>query len=705
MMQLQRASSDTEKVKILNSISFTFRTNDFEMALKFANQALALAEKAAYEKGESKAINNIGLAYFYHSQIDTAIVYYARALQVARVAHDSDNMATSYNSLGNAYKALSNLPLAGEYFRHALETWEALHDSSGISLVYLNLGSLYNRMGNYTLATEFYLKCIDIQKKQNDISNLARAMNGLGTCYLTQKNYDRAIEHFTDAIELFRKIDDKAGYVITTINVGNCYFYQGKYALARTYYERALKQRLEMRNENGTAECYMDIGTCFMKEGDYGKAEDDLDKAYAIYSHSGTDNDMSILSMNMAELYSKTNRSARAREFLAKGMDYVRKTGSANEIMNSMIDAANIYSNLGDYKNAWEVERRYIQMRDSLFNQSTAQTITQMQSAFDLRSKENELELTNRKVELQGEKINKQQLLLYLLALASLLFVLLVFFIYRGYKRSRSANLELQKAYHIIEEKNKAITDSLDYAQKIQEAILPLTRDLANVFPAGFGLYGPKDVVSGDFYWFAELDGKFLLAAADCTGHGVPGAFMSMLGSDKLTHAVREKKLTRPGEILSYLNQSVKHTLKQNESGSELRDGMDIALCCFDLKGKKMEFAGANRPLYHVRKGKLTEYRPTKASIGGFTGDDQQYENQVIDIEKEDMIYIFTDGYADQFGGPEGKKFMTKNLKELIVEVSVHHPREQEKIFVEHFKKWKGEREQVDDLLLIGVRV
>ncbi|HEY6159656.1 MAG TPA: tetratricopeptide repeat protein, partial [Bacteroidia bacterium] len=655
--------------------------------------------------GEAKAINNIGLAYFYHSQIDTAIVYYARALQVARLAHDSDNMASGYNSLGNAYKALSNLPLAGEYFRHALETWEALHDSSGISLVYLNLGSLYNKMGNYTLATEFYLKCIEIQKKQNDLSNLARAMNGLGTCYLTQKNYDKAIEYFTQAIELFKKIDDKAGYVITTINVGNCYFYQGRYATARTFYERGLKLRLQMRNENGMAECFTDIGTAYMKEGDYGNAEDYLNKAYAIFSKTGTDNELSMLTMNMSELYSKTNRTGKAKEYLARGMDYVRKTGSASEIMNSLIDAANIYSNLGDYKNAWAMEHRYIQMRDSLFNLSTAQTITQMQSAFDLRNKENELELTNRKVELQGEKINKQQWLLYLLTLASLLFVLLVFFIYRGYKRSRSANQELKKAYHIIEEKNKAITDSLDYAQKIQQAILPLTRDLANVFPAGFGLYGPKDVVSGDFYWFAELDEKFLLAAADCTGHGVPGAFMSMLGSDKLTHAVREKNLTRPGEILSYLNRSVKHTLKQNESDSELRDGMDIALCCFDFKGKKMEFAGANRPLFHVRKGKLTEYRPTKASIGGFTGDEQAYENHVIDIEKDDMVYIFTDGYADQFGGPEGKKFMTKNLKELIVEVSVHHPREQEKIFVDHFKKWKGDREQVDDLLLIGVRI
>ena len=271
-------------------------------------------------------------------------------------------------------------------------------------------------------------------------------------------------------------------------------------------------------------------------------------------------------------------------------------------------------------------------------------------------------------------------------------------------EKVKERTVEVINQKEIIEQKNKEITDSINYAKQIQRSILPLTHDIYKLLPDSFGLYKPKDVVSGDFYWVGQQNGKVLVAAADCTGHGVPGAFMSMLGSNKLDHAVYDKGITRPSEILKMLNQGVKSTLKQSLADS-LRDGMDIALLCIDYENSRIEFAGANRPLYHIRRGMLCEMPPTKSAIGGLTPDDQEFAHEEIDIAKGDCIYIFTDGYADQFGGEKGKKMMTKNFRELLISIHDKPMKEQEEHLEKLFLEWKGDFEQVDDILVIGIRI
>ena len=269
--------------------------------------------------------------------------------------------------------------------------------------------------------------------------------------------------------------------------------------------------------------------------------------------------------------------------------------------------------------------------------------------------------------------------------------------------RERTSEVIQQK--EIIEQKNKEITDSINYAKQIQNAILPLSSEIYTLLPDSFGLYKPKDVVSGDFYWVGHQGGKILVAAADCTGHGVPGAFMSMLGSNKLDDAVYEKKMTRPAEILKHVNIGIKSTLKQNIDGSLSRDGMDIALCCIDRANNKVEFAGANRSFLHIRNGMLCEVPPTKSALGGLTPDSQEFQHEEIEIRKGDCLYLFTDGYADQFGGEQGKKFMTKKFKDLLLSICDKPMSEQEKILEDTLEEWKSGREQVDDILVIGIRI
>lgn len=291
-----------------------------------------------------------------------------------------------------------------------------------------------------------------------------------------------------------------------------------------------------------------------------------------------------------------------------------------------------------------------------------------------------------------------------------------------------------------LEEKNKDILDSIHYANRIQQAILPKKEEIKKHLDDFFILYKPKDIVSGDFYWFnltpslskgegvlspsGRVREGFIIAAADCTGHGVPGAFMSMIGNDQLNHIVLEKKITKPSAILTELNRSIKSALKQTEAEGSTRDGMDIALISIryevqSIRKILLEYAGANRPLWIVKKDEgqekrekmsspvpftLTEIKADKTAIGGSTEEDYQFKNHSLELNRGDAVYLFSDGYVDQFGGSQGKKFMTKQLKELLLSIQEKPMQEQEIILNDTIEKWKGSQQQVDDILVIGIR-
>ncbi len=267
-------------------------------------------------------------------------------------------------------------------------------------------------------------------------------------------------------------------------------------------------------------------------------------------------------------------------------------------------------------------------------------------------------------------------------------------------------NDKLETAYLEIELKNKDITDSLRYALQIQKAILPTKATIKASLPDSFILYKPKDIVSGDFYWYDE-DDTINIAAVDCTGHGVPGAFVSMVGYNALNNIVHDQHISEPGKVLKLLHKKVKMMLNQDsENTVATNDGMDIALCNIDSKNKTIKYAGANRPLYYISNDQLEEIRGTRYCIGGYqTEDERDFVTNEIRYKTGDCIYISSDGYADQFGGENGKKFMTKKLKALLVEISQLPMEQQKKQLEEALISWKGNHDQIDDILLIGIRL
>jgi phosphoserine phosphatase RsbU/P len=285
-------------------------------------------------------------------------------------------------------------------------------------------------------------------------------------------------------------------------------------------------------------------------------------------------------------------------------------------------------------------------------------------------------------------------------------------------KREIIARLALAESYKqleeknvIIEEKNKDISDSINYAQRIQHAILPPLEKLDKVLKEYFILYKPKDVVSGDFYWHAAVKTTpinnepsyeiVVLAAVDCTGHGVPGALMSIIGSTILNQTVTNAAINTPADALSFLNKEVTKSL------NSIKDGMDMSLCAINFSKMELQYAGANNPVYLVRNKKFIEFKADKKAIGADVenAEVKTFTNNIIPLEKGDCLYLFTDGYADQFGGPQGKKFKYKKFQELLVEIQDNTIDEQKKILNFHHEQWKGTLEQVDDILVIGVKI
>ncbi|PCH96160.1 MAG: hypothetical protein COB85_03880 [Bacteroidetes bacterium] len=275
------------------------------------------------------------------------------------------------------------------------------------------------------------------------------------------------------------------------------------------------------------------------------------------------------------------------------------------------------------------------------------------------------------------------------------------------------ANAKVKKSLLEIEQKNKDITDSINYAQKIQEAIMPSRVYIDSLFEECFVLFKPKDIVSGDFYWFAEKNGKRIAVAADCTGHGVPGAFMSMIGNSLLNEMVMEREITDPGQILQGVKDGIIHALSQTGGRGQQKDGMDMALCAYDEGNKTVEFAGAYNSLYLIRGGELLETKADRMPIGIYEDDGgKTFTTHTIKLQKDDMLYIFTDGFVDQFGGPKGKKFMGKRYRQALADI-VKLPMDEQRDFLDKtVEGWKadpgqpgGISEQMDDILIIGIRV
>lgn len=541
-------------------------------------------------------------------------------------------------------------------------------------------GNILMYQRNEKKAISFYENAIIIAKEENDLVSLDVCYNNIGNIFSEAKEYDKALYNYQQSLSIGIQNQDDISIASSNANIGNIYFDKKQFNEAKEYYEKALTIYKKHEIKNETASMYLNIASILMQKKKYKEADELFTKALTIYEQINNKNLMIIVYETMAANYT-----------------YLDDLESAY----NAISMAKLYT-------------------DSVYTSEMSAQTSELETKYDTEKKEVENELLKQKNENQQLSINRQRMVSYFIVTALILVTALAFFIFKGFKQKKKANLLLEEKSKIIEDKNKDITDSINYAKRIQEAILP-EENLLLAHYESFIYYQPKDIVSGDFYWIKEIGNKFYFSVVDCTGHGVPGAFMSIIGFNALNRIVEDLQLSETGLILDKLNELVLHSIRQQDKdGSSIRDGMDISLCCIDKANKTIEFSGANNPLYILRSTaistenlpitltennyNLIEIKADKMAIGGVENT-KKYRTHFLQLQKGDAVYLFSDGYADQFGGPKSKKFMYKKFKELLASVQEQSMDEQKNKLHKTITDWRGNLDQIDDICIMGVRI
>ena len=667
---LKSPKEDTTRVKALLALVDIYRHSNPDKCPDLLKQALALSQKLNYMKGIGKTKHLEGLVEY----------------------------------------GTGNFSAARSKYLEALTIYEGLKDQSATAKIIYNLGVVSVFLGEYPKANTNFFKALRIYESLGDKKSIGDCYSGLANVYGRQGNPVAELEYHTKALKLKIELKDDYGIAACYINIGNVYGYEKKYDTALSYYNKGLKMGEEMHNQKWILNALGNIGTIYTLQGKLKEGLTYLIKCYDIAEKIGDKQSMATTLNSISSAYSGMGDKEKSKQAAEQALKISTEIGSKNEMKQSYDNLSASYADIGDYKQAYSYHKLFSNIKDSIFNEESSKQINEMQAKYDSEKQEQEITLLNKDKEIQTANLKQQKIIIWGVASGLVLTLILALFILIQFKQKKKANLALESAYIQIEEKNTSITDSINYAKRIQTAILPSLENMQKFLPEVFVLYKPKDIVSGDFYWFTEKNGNSILAVADSTGHGVPGAFMSMIGNDLLTQIIIEKGITQPDQILTQLHEGVKNALKQDNKQSEAKDGMDIAIVkCRSVNGKtELEYSGALRPFWLIKKdqNEITEIKPDKHSIGGSYSNDQRvFTNHSMSLSSGDSFYMTTDGYADQFGGDTGKKMMTKNMKELILNIQSSSMAEQKNILEKTFTEWQKNREPIDDVLVIGVRV
>lgn len=644
--ELEKRSFLTSKANALNNIGYVhLQHGNIPKAVEWFWKSAIIYKEIGNKPGFSILLNNIAVIYHKQGDISKALDWYHESLKIQEEIGDKQGVARSLSNIGSIYNTLDDIPRALEWYRKSLKIYETIGDIKGVATLYNNIAFIYNNKGNSQEALEYFQKSLKIENELGNKDGIARTLNNMGSSYYKKGNIPDALEAFRKSLKIYEEIGDKSGIASSLDKIGVIYLEQKKYAEAEIFCALSLK----IAKELGFPE--------------------------SIYNAS----------LTLSKIY--------------------KIQGGAAETSGNMAVAAD------RYKNAMEMKDLFKLMADSISNAETRKSVLKKQMQYEFEKKESEANAEQNKKDAVAKEEKQRQIVIRNSFIGGFVLVLtLALMISKGYRQKQKANKELadknlliEEQKEVVEQKNKNITDSINYAKLIQEAIFSSKELKYKLFPDAFVLYQPKDIVSGDFYWFTGKNNKRLIATVDCTGHGVPGAFMSMIGNAFLNEIINEKGITTPSEILKQLRDNIIFSLKQKEG--ENSDGMDISILCFDEKGSTVEFAGANNPLWLIRNGIIEEIKGDKQPIGLYHGESKPFTNHKIELQKNDSLYIFTDGYADQFGGKTGKKFKYKQLQEVLLSIQDKPMLEQEKILIQKINVWKESLEQVDDILIIGVRV
>lgn len=553
----------------------------------------------------------------------------------------------------------SNFEEAEKLSVEALQIFRETGDEFGRAVA-LQFGSyIYWDNGDYETAFGYVYESLKLSEGDEEMT--AWCHHALGVFYSGLKDHDAALRHFETGLHLFGKTGNIYGKARIKSGIGTVMIEQQKWPEAVQCIEETLEIYRANGNHTGTGRALNDLAVIYKLQGQFPEAEETFSRCLSLREEIRHQQGIITTRTELGELYLLAGKPEEAKQILTNALDLAVQMKVKPKIFRIHHLLSECYKQLQDPWKALEHAEKHFRIRNEVAGEQASNKLKHLQTRMATEKSEREAEI------------------------------------------HRLKNVELKRAYQEIEEKNKSILDSINYAQRIQQAVLPLESDIKNALPDSFIFFRPRDVVSGDFYWFSNKNGRIYIAAVDCTGHGVPGAFMCMIGNTLLNEIVNEKGIVHTDEILYHLREGVIKSLKQTGAEGENKDGMDIALCA--ITGRQAEFSGAYNPIWIASKGKIIEINADKQPIGIYTGDPRPFTRHTIALDKDDCLYLFTDGFADQFGGPRGKKMMYRRLQEKISEIVAQPMGTQQQMLEGLFSQWKGNYEQVDDVCLIGIRI
>lgn len=636
------------------------------VALVLGNKAYALALSTGKAQQEAKAAMLLSEAYSEAASRDSAIRYAGIAEEHYRQLADRYGLFEALLLKTSNLINNNRMKQAFEQSTELIHIAEELKKPEMLASVYTKMGALFRRAKDIEKSNNYLNKALDIYTQTRNWQGIEGCYLNLGINSSNKGHNDLAIEYFERGLEINKRTGDHQRQALLLNGIAGVYYELGNLQRALDYYQRVLDLSKRSNTTSLLPDVTNNIGTVLMEMNRYQEAKPYLIEAY-------------FLSRNQKD--------------------------KAELALYASFNLAQLYEDLGDYKSAMDYMNLYVNLNDSLNNIQNTKNLSEIEAKYQNEKKEEQNNLLH-------ERLKNQTLQIYFALGGIGLLSVLAFFIFRGLKEKQRANLALEEKNKIIGEKSliveqqhKDITDSIKYAERIQAAILPPEKLWKSILPDSFVFYQPKDILSGDFYWIEETPDHVFVAAADCTGHGVPGALMSIVNYNLLNRAVLEKGLVEAGSILDNINGWLTQSLHQSFQEATMRDGMDLSLCVIDRHSGILNFAGAFNAIYLIRSGVIEELAPDKQPVGSYIEDNvKPFHNHYVRLEAGDIVYMFTDGYADQFGGDKGKKFKYKNLQGLLLEIH-QLPFAQQKVMVEHtINNWKGHLEQIDDMLLLGFR-
>ncbi len=709
LMFLSENTSEVELEKYTKQLRF-----ESERYLRdTASKKMSTYRKQFGLRALGSAINNIGYMNMSHGDFSQAIVNFEKALTIFRTYHLKTEIYSTLTNLAAACVQTGQTTKAIEILHECLIYFGSIGDLINQSNCISNLAYIYQDQGDISNSLKQNFEALKIREKLNDTLDLGYSYINIGSLYQQQKDTAKAREFYRKALKSFSSTKNKRGLAYSYNSLGSSFTSYKDTTMGFMYYRKSAAISKELEDKLALANVITNIGRAYVQNSFPEIGIKYLLQGLEINKSTNNRKGVGACLCNIGVILRDQKKFSEAINYGKEAVSIAQELGLIEDLRNASELLYTCYKSTNNNSEALKMHELMITSRDSLVNQKNRKAAIYSQFQYDFDKKESKITAEKDKILLEANAEKRRQYIIVI----SVCFILLVVIIFSGFlmrsrKQIQKANItilaqkeEVEEQKHLVDEKNKEITESINYAKRIQQTLLASKTLLSNNLENYFVYFNPKDIVSGDFYWATRTEDKFYLIVADSTGHGVPGAFMSLLNIGFLSEAIKERSILSCDEILNYVRKRLVESLAFDNSTEGNNDGMDCCLMAFDMKNKALEFACANNPIVIIRQNKLIEFDPDKMPVGRSPKQDLPFTKHTIQLEKGDRVYAFTDGYSDQFGGPKGKKFRHKNFEELLLSFNEISMEEQQQAIQSRFEEWKGDLDQIDDVLVFGLKI